>query len=151
MINRTNNMTIEEIKQEIEKLKGKKILMSVNQGRKKFVNFEGIIQDTYKSIFVVKLIENKITKSNDKITNNSSAIDKLQKVIEENSTKNQHCIIDSVDNKIELTRREPEDKNTFYDTPPIIETPKPTNVDLRTYSYIDILCGNVDIDGFMSR
>ena len=149
MINRTNNMTIEEIKQEIEKLKGKKILMSVNQGRKKFVNFEGIIQDTYKSIFVVKLIENKMI-HNDKTPNISSAIDKFQKVIEENSTSNQHSLIDNV-NKIESTRREPEDKNSFYDVPPIIETPKPTNVDLRTYSYIDILCGNVDIDGFMSR
>ena len=85
MIARNNSLQIEDIKQEIEKLKGKKVNLLVNQGRKKYSNFEAIIENTYKSIFVVRL--------------------------QGDSLKN--C------NKV---------------------------MDLQTYSYIDILCGNVDID-----
>ncbi len=85
MISRNNNLKIEEIKQEIEKLKGQKVNLLVNQGRKKFSNFEGIIENAYKSIFVVRL---------------------------------QSCC----------------------------EKPISPARELQTYSYIDILCGNVDID-----
>ncbi len=85
MITRSNNLKIEEIKREIEKLKGQKVNLLVNQGRKKYSNFEAIIENTYKSIFVVRL-------QNDCVKNRNKS------------------------------------------------------VDLQTYSYIDILCGNVDID-----
>ena len=85
MITRSNNLKIEEIKQEIEKLKGQKVNLLVNQGRKKYSNFEAIIENTYKSIFVVRLQSNCIKNANKSMA-------------------------------------------------------------LQTYSYIDILCGNVDID-----
>ena len=85
MIARNNSLQIEDIKQEIEKLKGKKVNLLVNQGRKKYSNFEAIIENTYKSIFVVRL-------QGDSLKNCNKAMD------------------------------------------------------LQTYSYIDILCGNVDID-----
>lgn len=85
MINYDNNLKIEEIKQEIENLKGRKVNLLVNQGRKKYSNFEGIIEDAYNSIFVVRL---------------------------ENTQTN---------------KKDRSDR-------------------LKTYSYIDILCGNVDID-----
>ncbi len=85
MITRSNDLKIDQIKQEIEKLKGQKVNMFVNQGRKKYSNFEAIIESTYKSIFVVRL-QNNCVKNSNKAMN------------------------------------------------------------LQTYSYIDILCGNVDID-----
>lgn len=85
MITTNNNLKIEEIKQEIEKLKGQKVNLLVNQGRKKYSNFEGIIEDAYKSIFVVRLQQD-CAKTNNAIK------------------------------------------------------------ELQTYSYTDILCGNVDID-----
>jgi len=83
MITRSNNLQIDEIKQEIEKLKGQKVNLLVNQGRKKYSNFEAVIENTYNSIFVVRL-------QNDCVKNKA--------------------------------------------------------MELQTYSYIDILCGNVDID-----
>ncbi len=128
MLNRSNNMTIQQIKEEIEKLKGKRINMSVNQGRKKYVNFEGVIQDTYTSIFVVRLLES--TKGMATQLNETKKRQKLS--------------------NIAMTQKEPVDNEVKYDCPPIIEIPNNNNVDLRTYSYIDILCGNVDIEGFMS-
>lgn len=128
MLNRSNNMTVQQIKEEIEKLKGKRINMSVNQGRKKYVNFEGVIQDTYTSIFVVRLLESTKGAGVQKIS-----IDESQE-----------------SSKIKMTQKEPLESDSKYDCPPIIEMPNNTNANFKTYSYIDILCGNVDIDGFMS-
>ena len=75
---KNNNLSIEQIKEEIEKLKGKNVDMRVNEGRKRYANIKGKIEGTYKSIFIVR-----------------------------------------------------------------IERPK--SVDLKSYSYIDILCGNIAI------
>jgi len=72
------DLTLEKIKEEIDNLKGKYITMKVNEGRKRYINLKGVLEDTYKSVFVVR-----------------------------------------------------------------IESPK--SVDLKSYSYIDVLCGNVDI------
>ena len=114
MLNRRNNLTIQQIKEEIEKLKGKKINMSINQGRKRFVDFDGVIQDAYNSIFVVKLT-NKYS---------HSAIDELRNVIEN-----------------DLNHKDETKENNLDSTN---EINQPIN-DIKTYSYIDILCGNVNI------
>lgn len=153
MLNRSNNMTIQQIKEEIEKLKGKRINMSVNQGRKKFVNFEGVIQDTYSSIFVVRLLES--TKNvGVKNSENHIMVKNTENQFDIKFGEQQVCaeemLESSKNNSIEMTQREPIDNEVKYDCPPIIEIPNNNNIDLRTYSYIDILCGNVDIKGFMS-
>ena len=77
---RKNTITLEVIKNEIEKLKGKDVEMLVNQGRKKYVNFSATIEEIHRSVFVVRL-------------------------------------------------------------------KKSQTVDIKSYSYIDVLTGNVDIEG----
>ena len=152
MVNRNNNISIQKIKEEIEKLKGQKINMSVNQGRKKFVNLQGVIQDTYNSIFVVKLIDSNEQSEIKQSTTQKNAIETLQKVFESKATQYANCDGTEIANKnVNDTRREPEEKNDIYDYPPIVDCQKPQSIDTRTYSYIDILCGNVDIDGFLSK
>ena len=152
MVNRNNNISIQKIKEEIEKLKGQKINMSVNQGRKKYVNLQGVIQDTYNSIFVVKLIDSNEKNCCGELTSQKNAIESLQEVIESKAT--QYVNIENVEvknNNVNNNRREPEEKNDLYDYPPILDCKKTQSIDTRTYSYIDILCGNVDIDGFLSK
>ena len=53
---RKPTMDLEEVKQKIKELKGKDISMSVNRGRNKFVHYEGVLEDIYHSVFVVKLL-----------------------------------------------------------------------------------------------
>ena len=150
MLSRSNNMTVQQIKEEIEKLKGKRINMSVNQGRKKFVNFEGVIQDTYKSIFVVRLLESTKHKTQSHLPQGSvNNIDANNKNLD--STNTQSAYNDGGMIAPTLNRKAPPDADIKYDSNPIIETPTNPYIDLRTYSYIDILCGNVDIDGFLSK
>ena len=50
-----NTLSLDEIKNEIEKLKGKDVEMLVNQGRKKFVNFSATVEEIHRSVFVVRL------------------------------------------------------------------------------------------------
>ena len=47
--------SLDLVKQEIEKLKGQSIKMQVNLGRKKLINYEGIVEDIYNSVFVVSI------------------------------------------------------------------------------------------------
>ncbi len=49
------NLTICEIKEQIEQIKGKNIKMLVNRGRKKTEKLEGIIQNLYPSVFTVEI------------------------------------------------------------------------------------------------
>lgn len=49
-------MSLDMIKQEITKLKGQNIKMQVNKGRKKIVHYEGVVEDIYKSVFVVRVV-----------------------------------------------------------------------------------------------
>lgn len=44
------------VKQEIMKLKGLNIEMEVNKGRKKIVHYEGIVENIYNSVFVVRVV-----------------------------------------------------------------------------------------------
>ena len=48
-------LDLEEIKKQILDLKGKNIEMQVNKGRKKIFHYEGVIEDIYKSVFVVRV------------------------------------------------------------------------------------------------
>ena len=48
-------MSVEEIKQKIEEIKGKNIKMLVNKGRKKIEKLEGVIQNLYPSVFTVEV------------------------------------------------------------------------------------------------
>lgn len=41
--------------QEIEKLKGENICMEINKGRKKIEKYQGVIENTYTSIFTVNV------------------------------------------------------------------------------------------------
>lgn len=41
--------------QEIEKLKGENICMEINKGRKKIEKYQGVIENTYPSIFTVNV------------------------------------------------------------------------------------------------
>lgn len=49
------NLTLNEIKQQIEAIKGKNVKMLVNRGRKKTEKLEGIIQNLYPSVFTVEI------------------------------------------------------------------------------------------------
>ena len=48
-------MSINQIKLKIDELKGKKIKMEVNRGRKRIENYEATIEKTYPSVFTVKI------------------------------------------------------------------------------------------------
>ena len=48
---RANVNALSEIKEQVAKLKGNKINLSVNRGRKKIDNLKGFIENTYPSVF----------------------------------------------------------------------------------------------------
>lgn len=52
-------LTINEIKEQIDKLKGQNIKMLVNKGRKKTEKLEGVIKSLYPSVFTVLLVDEK--------------------------------------------------------------------------------------------
>jgi len=56
-----NNLTLFEIKEKIEKIKGKNVKMLVNKGHKKVEKLEGVIQTLYPSVFTVELHNNGVT------------------------------------------------------------------------------------------
>ncbi|MBQ7977143.1 MAG: Veg family protein [Clostridia bacterium] len=58
-------MDLNKVKDEILKLKGKYVEMEVNKGRKKITHYEGVLEDIYASVFVVRL---KDATKNDKIS-----------------------------------------------------------------------------------
>lgn len=54
-------MTLSEIKEQIDALKGKTIEMLVNKGRKKTERYAGTIQNLYPSVFTVSIEDEKGT------------------------------------------------------------------------------------------
>ena len=50
-------MNIEDIKEEIKNLVGKRIKAKVNIGRNKFEIYEGIVEKTYPFLFTLKICE----------------------------------------------------------------------------------------------
>jgi len=51
---RKNVMTLNDIKQVVLSLKGELVKLHINRGRRKILNFEGIIDNVYSSVFTVK-------------------------------------------------------------------------------------------------
>lgn len=49
--------TLEQIKLDLEACIGKKVKLRANRGRKRIIEAEGVIENTYPKIFVVKLDE----------------------------------------------------------------------------------------------
>lgn len=54
----TNAEKLQNVKSEILNLKGKSVNLIVNKGRKKIVKFNGVIENVYPSMFVIKPNEN---------------------------------------------------------------------------------------------
>lgn len=54
-----NNLTVNEIKEQIDALKGKDVEMIVNKGRKKTEKLAGRIQNLYPSVFTVNIKDEK--------------------------------------------------------------------------------------------
>ncbi len=52
---RKNMLTLSEIKEKIFDIKGKNIDVSINKGRKRIVNYSGIVENTYPSVFTIKI------------------------------------------------------------------------------------------------
>ena len=53
------NSNVSMVIEEIEKLKGENIYMEINKGRKKVEKYQGIIENTYPSIFTVNVGDGK--------------------------------------------------------------------------------------------
>lgn len=53
------NSNVSTVIEEIEKLKGESIYMEINKGRKKIEKYQGIIENTYPSIFTVNIGDGK--------------------------------------------------------------------------------------------
>ena len=49
------NLGLDEVKEKIKALKGNKIEMNINRGRKKIDTINGIIENIYPSVFTVKV------------------------------------------------------------------------------------------------
>ena len=47
--------SLDEVKNNILALKGKNIEMKINKGRKKIIEYEGVIENIYNSVFVVRV------------------------------------------------------------------------------------------------
>ena len=54
---RKTPLTIEMIKNKIDELVGKNIYMEVCRGRKQVKRYKGVVENTFPSVFVVRLIE----------------------------------------------------------------------------------------------
>ncbi|SHK25135.1 Veg family protein [Tepidibacter formicigenes] len=54
--------TLDQIRKNIEKHVGKKVVLRANKGRKKMIVKEGTLENTYPSIFVVKIDDNNSTR-----------------------------------------------------------------------------------------
>lgn len=53
------NSNVSTVIEEIEKLKGESIYMEINKGRKRIEKYQGIIENTYPSIFTVNIGDGK--------------------------------------------------------------------------------------------
>lgn len=53
---RKNLLNLNDIKTRILSIKGKSIAISINRGRKKIDNYNGIVEEIYPSVFTVKIL-----------------------------------------------------------------------------------------------
>ena len=54
---RKANLKLTDVIEEIKALKGKKIAMSVNRGRKTIESYEGVLEKIYPSVFTVDIFK----------------------------------------------------------------------------------------------
>lgn len=54
---RKANLKLTDVIEEIKALKGKKISMSVNRGRKRIESYEGVLEKIYPSVFTVDIFK----------------------------------------------------------------------------------------------
>lgn len=55
------SLKIEDVKNQIDSIKGKEIKMLVNKGRKKMVRYEGTVVNVYPSLFTVEVLDDAIS------------------------------------------------------------------------------------------
>lgn len=60
---RKGSITIADVKEKINELVGKNIHMQVCRGRKKISKYNGVLENTFPSVFVVALENTKLTYS----------------------------------------------------------------------------------------
>lgn len=53
---RKNFLNLNDIKTRVNSIKGKKVAISINRGRKKIDNYNGIVEEIYPSVFTVKIL-----------------------------------------------------------------------------------------------
>lgn len=53
---RKNLLNLNDIKSRVLSIKGKSIAISINRGRKKIDNYNGIVEEIYPSVFTVKIL-----------------------------------------------------------------------------------------------
>ncbi|MCK8824995.1 Veg family protein [Fuchsiella alkaliacetigena] len=51
------NNILTQIKDDLESFVGKQVCLKANQGRKKIIQKEGVLEETYSNVFVVKVDE----------------------------------------------------------------------------------------------
>ncbi|MBQ0017043.1 MAG: Veg family protein [Clostridiales bacterium] len=51
---KVNNLSVEQVKKNVDELKGKQVVMAVNKGRKHIVKFNAEVVATYPSVFTVE-------------------------------------------------------------------------------------------------
>ncbi|ADL11610.1 Veg family protein [Acetohalobium arabaticum] len=50
---------LEQIKSDLESFVGKEVSLKANQGRRKIIKKEGVLEETYSNVFVVKVEEDR--------------------------------------------------------------------------------------------
>ncbi|MCL2860850.1 MAG: Veg family protein [Firmicutes bacterium] len=63
LLMRKSGISIDEVKEKVAALKGVKLKVAVNHGRKRIVKYEGEISATYPSVFTMKIDDNKNVKN----------------------------------------------------------------------------------------
>ncbi len=53
---RKNLLNLDDIKNRVLSIKGKNVAISINRGRKKIDNYNGIVENIYPSVFTVKIL-----------------------------------------------------------------------------------------------
>ena len=56
-----NQLTIEAVKQKLDELRGRHVFMQVCRGRKQIKQYKGVVENTFPSVFVVRLTEGEYT------------------------------------------------------------------------------------------
>ena len=80
--------TLDQIRKDIEKHVGKNVVLRANKGRKKMIVRRGILENTYPSIFVVKIDDSNCTRVSYSYSDVLTSTVKLQICTKENMNEN---------------------------------------------------------------